>query len=434
MTAANIRRYPSTPDVTITNIIEHLLEEELIDEAVFTFPGNIRSSASSTEGLAKVIEDRKIDHGKIIQKANITVIADHPSNNMQIEFRRAVTEHLASGNQPKVIHTPSQFECEIEVLKPGANLDETYSIFLLFEDRMTLGTTNGAAAIPNDILKAIAAQVEALGAASNKLYDDARSVRKDTEKELANLRKKQNTEFAAKQKEVEEEHERQLKALKEREAELEKRIAAVDDRDNMHARRAKAQQIAEQLNQRLKEPSIRKDVLRTRNLITRMSLAALTISGFIVFTGLIEFVPNLNSGSNLNSMIFAGARVAGGSAAFFLVLFYLLSFLKRIAEEDAATKHQLERYSLDMDRSSWAIETVLEAQARGDATEVPDEWLRGVTNNLFGGSKTEDEDKTALEALGEILQRGAAFKVGSNGVEIDLSAKAAKKVGKTGTE
>lgn len=298
---------------------------------------------------------------------------------------------------------------------------------------MTSGATDNSAAIPNDILKAISAQVEALGAASNKLYDDARSVRKDTEKELAGLRKKQNADFESKQQEAKDEHEAQLNALRAREAELKKRIEAVDDRDNMHARRAKAQQIAERLSQRLEEPSIGQDVLRTRNLITRMSLGALAISAFIAFTGLIEFIPDLNSDSNLNSMIFASARVAGGSAAFFLVLFYLLSFLKRIAEEDAATKHQLERYSLDMDRSSWAIETVLEAQSRGDSSEVPEEWLRGVTSNLFSAVNTEDEDKTALEALGEILQRGAAFKVGSNGVEIDLSEKAAKKVGKTGT-
>lgn len=131
MSTANIRRYPSVSDTTLTDIINHLLREQLIDEAVFTFPGNIRSSASDEKGLATVIKDRQIRHGKIIQKANFSVVADHPSNNMQIEFRRAVTEHLATGNQPKAVHTPSQFECEIEVLKPGVDLDETYSIFRL---------------------------------------------------------------------------------------------------------------------------------------------------------------------------------------------------------------------------------------------------------------------------------------------------------------
>jgi len=321
---------------------------------------------------------------------------------------------------------------ELEGKRPGQFAEHAFEIHRLAEALFLAAQINSGSAVPDEMMSAITAQVAALGAAADKLYDDARTVRRDTEQELSDLRVKQIEEIEEAREAAERERVAELNKIRKREAALEQRLKEVDDRANMHARRAKAEQISERLKARLAEPSVRQDVLSTRNLITRFSIAAMTISGLIILSGVGTFIPGVQTSSNLNSMLFASARIVGGSAAFFVVLIYLLSFLKRVSEEDATANQQLERYSLDMERSSWAIETVFELQGRGN-TEIPEQWLDGVTNNLFGEVKTETDEKTALEALGEILQTGAEFEMGPNGGALRLKNKASKRVGKSGT-
>lgn len=432
MTVSNIRRYPSVSDSILISFFSELFEAELLTGLTLTFSGQSKKEVQGVNDLKSVAEDLGLGSSKLIQSASITHRSGVPQQNMHVEFHRGVTSYVGDRNGTAAVLAPSQFEMELEVKRPGQFAEKALEIYRRAEAHLLAGQSPSGSAVPDEMLSAITAQVAALGSAADKLYDDARNVRLDTEKELAELRSKQIEEINKTRANAEKERVAKLEKIREREEQLEQRLKEVDDRASMHARRAKAEQISQRLKARLDEPSVRPDVLRTRNMISRFSIAAMTVSGLIILSGVATFLPGFQTSSDLNAMLFASARIIGGSAAFFIVLIYLLSFLKRVSEEDANANQQLERYSLDMERSSWAIETVFELQGRGNA-EIPQQWLDGVTNNLFGGAKTDDEEKTALEALGEILQTGAEFELGPNGGALRLNNKASKRIGKTGT-
>lgn len=431
MSEANTRVYPSITDGRLLAILSELLENEICSSIDLKFPGDTGRSLQSPSDAKELETELALTNTKLISNAVIIQNSEDSRSNMFVDFRRAKTTWTSEGNKAVKKLVPSQYEFEIEVRRPGVFHEDALEVMRAFDDALLGGGSIPAAAIPNEMLSALASHTEAFAAASAKTFDDARLVRKEAEQEIAKLREQQEQEFADRKKLADEDLAALRKQVADREAELERRLKEVDDRTNMHARRAKAKQIADRLSERLQEPSVGADVGNTRRQIVYLSSIALVVSSVIIGSGVFVFLPGFLA-TDLNSMIFASARIVGGSAAFFFVLIYLLSFLKRIASEDAATKQQLERYSLDMDRSSWAIETVLETQARGDQTAVPDVWMKGVTSNLFQVPVAEDEDKSALDALGELLKTGAAVKIGPDGASLDLQGRAAKKTGKSG--
>ncbi len=107
-----------------------------------------------------------------------------------------------------------------------------------------------------------------------------------------------------------------------------------------------------------------------------------------------------------------------------------LSGLKRAEEAERAQSLRLQRYSHDMDRASWVVETILQLSST-ESAKVPDVWLESVCNDLF----KSDPDKASatpdsLEALGALLDATARAKIGTNGFEFELERKDAKRVAK----
>jgi hypothetical protein len=119
-------------------------------------------------------------------------------------------------------------------------------------------------------------------------------------------------------------------------------------------------------------------------------------------------------------LAFATSRFAIPAAAAAGLLFYILGWLKRLHSEDAQAERDLERYRYDIDRSSWAIETILEAQGKEGGT-VPPEWITGVTHGLFTRAGNANEDRDAADALGSLLNFAAKAEFGPNGPKIEFS-------------
>ena len=125
-------------------------------------------------------------------------------------------------------------------------------------------------------------------------------------------------------------------------------------------------------------------------------------------------------------MIIAAARFGLAAAVTAGLLFYLLGWLRQIHAEDVAAERSLERYRYDIDRASWAIETILEAQGKEGGT-VPEEWIYGVTRSLFAGDQ-KAQDQNPLEALGTLLNVAARAEIGPNGPRIEFEKRGLRKV------
>lgn len=87
----------------------------------------------------------------------------------------------------------------------------------------------------------------------------------------------------------------------------------------------------------------------------------------------------------------------------------------------------MERYAIDLNRASWAIETILEASSK-EGVQIPDIMIQGVSRNLFGAEEKKDEAKS--DALAELLRSSAKVRVGADGAEFSINGRGAVKLAK----
>ena len=98
--------------------------------------------------------------------------------------------------------------------------------------------------------------------------------------------------------------------------------------------------------------------------------------------------------------------------------------MRQIHDSDLRAERDHERYLYDIDRASWAIETVLEAQRReGDEPpiEIPNEWVQGVTRGLFTRSEARDPEETSLAAVGSLFNFAAEAELGPGGTKLKFN-------------
>jgi hypothetical protein len=97
----------------------------------------------------------------------------------------------------------------------------------------------------------------------------------------------------------------------------------------------------------------------------------------------------------------------------------------------------LERYLYDVDRSSWVIETVLEAQSKENGQEsanIPDNWLQGVTHGLFRQTEEVEDNDKAMEVLASLFKFSAKAKLGPQGPEFEMNNAGSRKFSKENLE
>jgi hypothetical protein len=129
------------------------------------------------------------------------------------------------------------------------------------------------------------------------------------------------------------------------------------------------------------------------------------------------------------TLALATARFALPAAAATGLLFYLLSWLKQLHAEDVRSERDLERYSYDIDRASWVIETILEAETKeGD---VPSEWISGVTHALFTRTDARTEESSAADGLASLFNVAAKAEFGPSGPRFEISRPGLRKIGKS---
>ncbi len=200
----------------------------------------------------------------------------------------------------------------------------------------------------------------------------------------------------------------------------------------MHARRGMRQDITKDLKSRLEKPAVSVEVWRARLLVLIGGLLGIgALAGLTIWASLdLRQVFSQSSGIAPLALIIAATRVGLSAAAAVGLLAWLLNYQRQIASDDARVERDLERYRYDLDRASWTIETVLEIQGQ-EGRSIPEQWISGVTHNLFASSEARGEGTNALEALGSLLNFSGKLELGPAGPKLELSKSGLKRLAKS---
>lgn len=389
----------------------------LLEEGTFwaDVAGVHANDLTSTEDFTSLREG-KWDRSRIISKAGCTL----GEGDFQVVFQRALTTWDTNGHRRV---SPSAWENEIYFSwrndrgEPDADVRLAAAQIIA---GLQKADTRPAAAT-DAFSEAMAAQVSRLAELQVSVLEDADQNRRSQEKA-----------FAERRAQLEAEHAALVAQLSASEAESKERIAAeanrleitkkeLDDRGHMHARRQLRADITDALKVRLERPGVSRQAT-----VLRLSVVFVALVGVVGFGAAAAIgIPDLhqayaNESPNIFVIGFASARFAVPAAAAAGLLFYVLGWLRKIHSEDVQSERDLERYRYDLDRASWAIETILEAQGKEGGT-VPPEWTSGVTHGLFARGPSANEDRDAADALGSLLNFAAKAEFGPGGPKIEFA-------------
>jgi hypothetical protein len=215
---------------------------------------------------------------------------------------------------------------------------------------------------------------------------------------------------------------------------LERIREEMHDREPQHERRRLRENLTGDIKSLLENPP-KSEFLRKN--YTYLSFVAagivlITISLFLT-SDLARLMPGYTGDSVVPNAAFliqaikSLAAGAGGGA----FLWAGLNGMKKSEELSRQISDGMQRYSHDMDRASWVVETLLQLNAV-ESAQVPDTWLEAVCNDLFtDASGTRSNQPDSLEALGALLDATARAKIGTDGFQFELERSQARKLAKS---
>lgn len=224
---------------------------------------------------------------------------------------------------------------------------------------------------------------------------------------------------------------------------VERREKELDDRDHVHVRRELREKITNDISNRLSRSIVPLRTSAISWIVLSLSLAGALFLGWLSFASLSDYFEIVKLGASARTagqmqsdisainianapstwVLLARGFLAGLGAIGFLV--YSLSWLKNIYQSNVRAHQELERYAIDLNRASWAVETTMEAKAAGGT--IPDMLIAGISHNLFGQSVSEKEN-SASEAIASLLRASAGAKIGPNGAELQFNGRGTTKL------
>jgi hypothetical protein len=333
------------------------------------------------------------------------------------------------------IREPSNFYDEIEIAPNSSNqnrvssqqanfeqLAEVYKIIqnvaTVVEPATIQATESGNTAILN-------AEVSKLAALATELIEGADKKRR----ELDSLRETLNADLLQKEAELSAKLETENQKLEDKKIEIQTQQDEFDDREHKHVRRKLRSEIIEEVANILERPTGRS----YRNfwplfgivlsLIGVVGLAVLVVQNQAVIAGLYSDGRPTPSATEI---ILAYAKMTLTSAAALGLLLYAVTWMRSLANQSREYEKQLHRYSLDMTRASWTMETLMEL-SKDDKQMISDLWLESVTKNLFEADGGNRDETNSLQALGALLNVTSETEIGPDGTKFRLNRRAAKK-------
>lgn len=269
------------------------------------------------------------------------------------------------------------------------------------------------------------------------LAEERTEFRKQTEEERAAARQ----EFAVEKRKLEAsaEHQREsfekYKAeeeanLRQRQEELDGREKELDNRQHMHARRDLRDRIAENFKTRTSRPVVSRSASGKRTAVFTLSLMAgfgLAVGAFFSFEQLRVFGIGDGTPAWLTASYAVRSVILIALALGFVA--YAINWLRTIYLDDVRNERRYEKHGHDIDRASFAIETIMEV-GDNDRLQVPDIWVEGVCRNLFHDSADQDPDNSPSNALAALFETIAGAKFGPDGAEFSMNRRDARRFAK----
>lgn len=423
-TPDNTLRIPSPSDAALIQLLERLSEfdggRQFRLDAVGVGFGEFSSQAEVEAKFSNI--DWKTS--RLVRRAFISL---RQAGQIEIFFHRHITKFGA-----QQVITPSPWEAEIYAYPAQNNVPDAARFASVWAILSTLEAPLGS--VPSaqpEVTQLAMAQFSRLTELHTSIVHDAEAARLKAEAAFA----ERMEVLEAKNLELRATAEAQLREeqthLEEERAELAKRQKELDDRDHMHVRRQLRADITAALKGRLREPIVSRSASQLRLMILIIGAIGLAATiGYAAFAA-VDF-HNLLNGRAPSTTVFviAAVRFALPAAAAAGLFFYVLGWLKQIHSEDVRTERDLERYRYDVDRASWSIETIMEAQAR-EGAQVPSEWIDGVTRGLFDRSAFKPDDDNPLEALASLLNIAARAELGPAGPKIEIERRGLRRLGRS---
>jgi hypothetical protein len=304
--------------------------------------------------------------------------------------------------------------------------------------------TDSATNEANDVMSILKAE---MGALSTLHQDMIAGVEKQ--------RLKLNSDYEGKQKDLEKLQKQKLDEidqLKKEEKEklkaerqtLEDRAKELDDRDYMFVRRELRENINTTIADKLNHTIVSRSARLSKFLVTFLILGASAFLAALSYIGFQEIIAKPTTiTTNGNIQIGSrGERTVSDFSLWFVIiktffssigaigfLMYGVGWLKKLYYDEVNSRRELERYTYDINRASWIIETVMEMKSQQNSADVPDVWIQSVCNNLFNDIN-HDDDHEHNSALSALLGASSSVKFGTDGFNFDINKHGAKRLSK----
>lgn len=414
--AINTYSIPSPDDRRLLEIFESLAAKLGGDFSVSvggTSLGSFRTANACADSLK-----RDFSGSRILTTASLNI------SDGRVGFHRAVTRF----GQPTVVEI-STFEAEIFAYRNSHGQLPT-EVMLTIADvvdgyRRDVLKTEKPARAPKDFSDIYARQLADLSALHHEIIVEAEAARQRREDELAAQMRANDERAEAQKAALIEQAEGVRRQLAEEEAALAARKKEIDDRSHTHARRETRQAITTEVKARQGRPPVSNNTALYRVTIVAVSALLSAFLGWLTIITSQEISALIGLGQPIGpafwTIIGRLALLTLGAVA---AAAYLLNFLRQMHDDDLRAERDLERYLYDVDRASWVIETVLEAQRRDgeqEPVEIPVEWVQGVTRNLFARTEAKDREESSLAAVGSLFNFAAEAELGPGGTKLKFN-------------
>jgi len=259
-----------------------------------------------------------------------------------------------------------------------------------------------------------------------KLLNGIEKQRLDIEKEREVRLKEIKDEARNNRREHEDKMKLEEDRISKKQLELDAREQELDDRHHMHVRRELREKIIEEVKRRSGVPVVSRRAAMMRWTVFLITLSAgIGLTGFALWTFYLLASTEFPQASYWLLLTRASILSVAGLGSFY----YAIRWLRNIYLDDVRISRHYENYRDDIDRASFAIETIMEISGEKEGVAVPQAWIDGVCRNLFRsdvadhGTGGHDSD-----ALVELLQSISGASFGPNGSEVRLDRRGAKRL------
>lgn len=414
--ANNTYVIPSPDDRRLLELFEALAERLGGDFSVSVGGASLGSYRTASAFIEKA--GRSFEGSRIITTASLGITDGH------IGFHRGVTRF----GSPDLVEA-SNFEAEIfayrhshgqlpvDVMLAIADIVEGYRVDVLGKIK--------PAQTPKDFSDIYARQLAELSALHHKIIVEAEEARRRRDDELAAQLRANDDRAEAQKAALLKEAEELRHQLAKEEADLAARKKEIDDRSHTHARRETRQAITTEVKARQARPPVSRNAVLYRVTIMTVSVFLFTLLGYLTIVTSHEVSVMIGRDQPIGPAFWTiVGRLALLTVGAVGAAAYLLNFLRHMHDDDLRAERDLERYLYDVDRASWVIETVLEAQRRDgeqEPVEIPAEWVQGVTRNLFTKSESKDPEESSLAAVGSLFNFAAEAELSPAGTKLKFN-------------